>query len=737
MPEHFDWQTEDEDQWNDQSDRLPATALTRKRWKRWGVVLVGIIGLLAATSIIYLRVQSTLGEVEAGRTADILSSYQLIEDALFQADAELFTTFLSGADLSWAAVQQELFRRDWIIDRRAFGLGTSPHEVTEPRVELSPELNSAIVSVVRHYKITVPGGEEKIISLKNESVYRLGQRWLLSPPKDEYWGSDEPVELSGNILTLQFPERDQAIAMRLFEGMDKMLVNLCQSADFLICPPKLRVELIFSQDPNSFITTMESYFEDGYLGESLLKPGSTIELSLPTPTLLGLPLDEPSYEALFRAYAAHAAGAVLNRYTDDACCANDRHRQVMILNRLIGLGAMPWPEGQVSLVNEFALAGVGYDLQLMCHGEGAKSFDIYKLDSSNGLWRIDLTGKELVNMLGLPHGKGVALLENRDQGGTYSTRLFILDLGHEWVLFEDDLSPENAKNIRFEVREREQQLLLEIPILELGYSNYSVYDLASCDESGCAMEVHSLVGRPYWSPDGSQWLVRQDGLIWRHQGIMNVAVGNGFAPFWIDSERFGYVRQVGHEQFIVSSNTNSAEADVITAVSSLLDGLPEFGRGTQLRIGKVLPDPAQPASRWYILAFLVDRSGRIEDALVMDADLNLGQSELIHRSNNLNSIAISPVGGQLAAAFYDPASQRWQILIHGAAGEDDQTMALSSGSSLNSAPTMSWSPDGNWLAFMHNGVLTLWSSADVTSVEIIPPTAGCLTSAWILAEPEQ
>ena len=737
MPEHFDWQTEDEEEWNDQSDRLPPTALTRKRWKRWGVVLVGIIGLLAAASIIYLRVQTTLGEAEAGRTADILSSYQLIEDAIHQADAELFTTFLSGADLSWAAVQQELFRRDWIFDRRAFGLDPSPFEVTEPRVELSPELNSAIVSTVRHYKIAVPGGGEQIISLKNESVYRLGQRWLLSPPKDEYWGSDEPMERSGNILTLRFPERDQAIAIRLFEGIDEMLVDLCQSADFLICLPNLRVELEFNRDPNSFITTMESFFEDGYLGDSLLRPGSTIELSLPTPTLLGLPLDEPSYEALFRVYAAYATGAVMNGYIDDACCANDRHRQAMIRNRLTGLGAMPWPEEQVSLVNEFALAEVGYDLQLMCHGTGAKSIDIYNLDSSTGLWRIDLAGKELVNMLGLPHGKGVALLENRDQGDTYNTRLFILDEGHEWLLFEDDLLPDNAKNTRFEVRDREQQLLLEIPLLELGYSNYSVYDLANCDENGCAMEVHSLVGRPYWSPDGSQWLVRQDGLIWRHQGIMNVAVGNGFAPFWIDSERFGYVRQIGNVQFIVSSSTISGVPDVITAVSSLLEALPDFGRGTQLRIGRVLPDPARPDSRWYILAFLVNRSGRIEDALVIDADINLGQSELIHRSNNLNSIAISPGGSQLAATFYDPTSQRWQVLIHGAAGKEDQAVALTAGNSLNSAPTMSWSPDDNWLAFMNNGVLTLWSSADGDSVEIVPPTAGCITSAWVLAEPEQ
>jgi hypothetical protein len=231
--------------------------------------------------------------------------------------------------------------------------------------------------------------------------------------------------------------------------------------------------------------------------------------------------------------------------------------------------------------------------------------------------------------------------------------------------------------------------------------------------------------------------VRQDGLIWRHQGIMNVAVGNGFAPFWIDSERFGYVRQVGHEQFIVSSSTISGVPDVITAVSSLLEALPDFGRGTQLRIVRVLPDPARPESRWYILAFLVNRSGRIEDAIVMDADINKGQSELIHRSNNLNSIAIPPGGSQLAATFYDPTSQRWQVLIYSATGGEAQALALTAGSSLNSAPTMSWSPDGNWLAFMNNGVLTLWSSADGDSIEIVPPTAGCITSAWVLPESEQ
>ena len=143
MSEHFNWQTEDEGEWADPPDRSSPSSGPRKRWKKWAVALALAIGFIAAVSVIYFRVQTSLNEVEASRTAEILSSYQLIEDAILQGDAELYTTFLSGADLAWATGQQELFRNGWLLDRRAFGLGQAPFEVDEPTVELSPKLNSA------------------------------------------------------------------------------------------------------------------------------------------------------------------------------------------------------------------------------------------------------------------------------------------------------------------------------------------------------------------------------------------------------------------------------------------------------------------------------------------------------------------------------------------------------------------------------------------------------------------
>ncbi len=733
MPEHFEWQTEEEGEWNDRLDYQTPSTPTRKRWKRWVATLVGLIMLLMAGSIIYLRVQSTVNEAEEGRTADVLSSYRLIEGARNQGDMELFTTFLSGADLSWAAVQQELFKHDWLLDRRAFGLGVSPFEVTLPSVELSPDLDSAVLSEIRRYRIVAPALEEEIVSLRNDSVYRLGQRWLLSPPREEFWGSDDPQELSGRLLTLIFPERDQAIAGRLFEGLDETLIDICQAVD-INCPGDLRVVVEFSRDPSSLVATMGSFFEDGYLGDSLMRPGSKVELILPTPTLLGLPLDEPSYRAVFRAYSAYVAGAVMNRFTDDSCCANDIHRRAMIRNLLTSRGAMPQPDPLISPANQAAISGINYDLELMCHGTTAKSVDIFHFDSSTMTWRVEVADKELVNMQGLPDASGVALLENQDLGETYQTQLSILAAGKEWVLYQGNLSPENARNTRFEVRDREQQLLLEVPLVELGYSIYSLFDLAFCDETACPAEIHQLAGRPYWSPDGRQWLMRQDGLLWLYQESMNVAVGDGFAPFWMDSDRYGYVRQAGAQQFIVSSSTLSGTLDTITTASTLIEALPEFDRGMQLRIGRVLPDPVQPYSHWYILAFLVNRSGRIDEALILDVDNNSGRIEVIYQSSFLNSVAISPEGSKLAATYYDPDNQGWQVLIHEEAGEGDKTLSLTGERSLNAPPTISWSPDGKWLGIVNNGVLTLWFSIDGTSVEIVPPTLGCISSAWVLAE---
>ncbi|KPK05191.1 MAG: hypothetical protein AMJ56_16255, partial [Anaerolineae bacterium SG8_19] len=107
-------------------------------------------------------------EAEADQGTDVLSSYQLIQDAIDQKDDELFRTMLSGRNLEWAMSQQALFSRGLINDKRPLGLNPLFEEIEIMDVELGSSFQSAEVIVEHRYTVTDD------VSLDN------GYEWLIT-----------------------------------------------------------------------------------------------------------------------------------------------------------------------------------------------------------------------------------------------------------------------------------------------------------------------------------------------------------------------------------------------------------------------------------------------------------------------------------------------------------------------------------------------------------------------------
>jgi hypothetical protein len=113
-------------------------------------------------------VRQQIQEAEADQGTDVLSSYQLIQDAIDQKDDELFRTMLSGRNLEWAMSQQALFSRGLINDKRPLGLNPLFEEIEIMDVELGSSFQSAEVIVEHRYTVTDD------VSLDN------GYEWLIT-----------------------------------------------------------------------------------------------------------------------------------------------------------------------------------------------------------------------------------------------------------------------------------------------------------------------------------------------------------------------------------------------------------------------------------------------------------------------------------------------------------------------------------------------------------------------------
>lgn len=311
MSKNFHWTTEDDADWADTAVPPPPPRPKPRRW--WGMWLLALI--LGAGGLLYWRAKVQVTAVTANVEADILSSQALLDQAANQNDIELFTTILSGRDASWIAAQQALFQQELLWDRSSFGLDALPSASAVVSLTVAADLQSAEVLVERRYVVSQtdtnqPDGRGASFNLspstaQNEAVtlllpliFRKGEsRWLLSPPSEAYWGGWQQAE--GHYITLIFPERDADIALRLLPEMDAQVKKLCNFEPAADCPGGWQLLVRLETDPASLTAVADP--------QTLLQPAPIFEL--PTPSLLGLPVDEAGYQALAQAYA----GQVVNR----------------------------------------------------------------------------------------------------------------------------------------------------------------------------------------------------------------------------------------------------------------------------------------------------------------------------------------------------------------------------------------------------------------------------------------
>ncbi|MBK8988612.1 MAG: hypothetical protein IPM39_21500 [Chloroflexi bacterium] len=338
----FDWRTEDDAVWREPP---PLPAPSPKPGKRpWPILIFILAALLLAGWVVYRQVRQQIESATTAVQEDILSTHNLVQTAVYRQDLELFLSQLSGRDPAWTAAQEAVWRGGMMADRDFWGwqlpaqppllltladLSVEPGQIF---LALSPDLNAAELQYPQEYVITTPAGLTTTVALAQTAVYRRGsQRWLLSPPDDDFWGGW--VTSEGDMLKLIYPDRDAVVAEQLATDLETMLHELCRTYSALKCPNDLQVSLRLDSDASSLLTAADR--------TDLLAAG--LALSLPAPTLLGVPQDQAGYEALYRAYGGQVATAVIAHLTGYQCCHHGPFFQVFNDYILSHIDLRPWP----------------------------------------------------------------------------------------------------------------------------------------------------------------------------------------------------------------------------------------------------------------------------------------------------------------------------------------------------------------------------------------------------------
>lgn len=331
MPTNFDWQTED-DRWDEAPVSPEQVEQKKRRW--WPQALVTVLIVAALGILLYQQVQRQLDAAVARTENDVRRVHELVLQAADRSDRDLLNSMISARSESWLHQQLELAGQGLLYNPHPFGLTAQPDGPLEHRFELSADLNEAELFTTRSFTVQSPTGVSETVALEQYAIYRRSEdRWLFAPPRDTaaFWGESETEE--GQYLTISYPHRDAEAARRLLQYLDGKLAEMCTELPDFSCPPDLHLYLKLETNPIS---------QAGLLDVDTLFHNDP-DVTLPTVTLIGLPVDEAAEDALFRGYAAHIVRTAMVNALDWECCERGLFFRALLDYQLAELGLSPYP----------------------------------------------------------------------------------------------------------------------------------------------------------------------------------------------------------------------------------------------------------------------------------------------------------------------------------------------------------------------------------------------------------
>lgn len=747
----FEWHLEEE-LWPAKppaAAKRPTGRLSR-RWPVSGLVafcLVVLVGLLG-----YRQWQHRLAAVADSATVDLLVVHGLMQQAAARGDGELLSTLLRGTPDRWQSLQNDLIRAELYLDRPALGLWVHwdalPAAAGDavPEVHLSPALDRAEVVALLPYLIETIEGATTTVQLQQTLFYErsgTGDHWFLAPPADtdfrQGWVTDRQEH-----LTLIYPGRDEAVGRRLALDLNRLLGRLCHEAA-VICLPGTRFEIRLEREPQSLMLLAENYRRVD-LGSNPRRPS----LRLPAPGLVGSPVDEPGYDALYRGYAAWVAAVLVHGAGRQAAPAGE------VAPLLATFGLRPPPLAGYHPLYGQRPPPVPFpeqELQLLCTWFDGAS--IWRYRPPDDSWRSEWAEasdhglnfmRDEASLAALPYGQGV-LLHGLAVDGVPRWRAYLWRDGEAQLLLDEEepygyypffwLGAATSYDDRFVI------FLAPDTAEYMPFGPVRTVDLAQCSGAGCV--VQDFDGMPTWSPDGRLVAVNSAVDSWAELHLVApessparapLALGVGFSPFWWDDEQLGFIRPrftsgqpvpETTELVVVrlaAATSNGWREEVWLNAAELRAALPAGQAAPEhsLFINGAAKYPGRPD--WlFITAVAVGAGGAAHGSFLYAFHPASGDIRYLMSDGHTNLVRFSPSGRYLAAL---------------PVGADLETIAIYEFDTEKmksvyryGATDFGWSADEQWLALAEEGQVRLLAIEHEYQRLVPHAYRGCFSLAWV------
>ena len=349
-------------------------------------------------------------------------------------------------------------------------------------------------------------------------------------------------------MRLTYPARDADLSQRLADDLNQQIGQLCRT---LACPPDFQLELRFTRDEDALWRLQER--PQNSLRQ-IINLTALYQMWLPTPTQVGLPVDESGYQALRQGYANWMATRMVAQFQDWSAVELDAYLASQGLHVPYPVSYQPYPTPELALLDP-----PDQDVLALCETDKPYlyRYDVaaasWSLDPANTLWSQSQLSWQRVQFRPLPDDASLLFwfeprIERQIQHqywhwtGETGFLLWKTPFAFPPDLWAKMLPAPDPAN---------RYLPLVYPILDAEQEATFVYNRLAWDGlQEPRLEGGSFFERPIWSPDLNFALLMgaNGGLAHTDaEGTYRVSLGQGSSPFWLDEDTFGYVRYLRGE----------------------------------------------------------------------------------------------------------------------------------------------------------------------------------------------
>jgi hypothetical protein len=757
---HFEWRTEEDEP---RSEPLTPVATSRDSRRKWPYLVVTLLLLATAGLLAGRQVRRQVSVAENTAADDVRHAFYLAQQALARGDAELYSSLLDRTDTVWLAGRQEAVEEGVSADLSFAGLVPQPGELEVLGVTLSPDLSGAELRWRRSFTVDAGSGLAGTATLEYVDFYRYQEgRWLLAPPPPHFWGPWETSE--GQFLTLVYPERDTAVGRRLATDLDELMARLCPQIDVAAaCQPGNRVQLRFGTEANRLLN-MARYTNQPQTWHIALGP--TGQLELPAPTLLGHPLDEAGYQALYRAYGRFLTRVLVATVIDRSPGSDGYLTARAAEGQLLALGLITWPPA-AAVAAQVPLPVLMPDLVVLCPDAAGRADGLRRYNPASARWQPLLTGEEIYQMVPLAGGRAVAVAAHSLVAGEPRQRAILYAPQESRILLEQSAGAGHPR-LYLSGGAVDSRLFIWLPDESSGTA-WQWLDVPACLAGECRLQPAGA--RLDWSPGGEHtlfWL--NDGR--RLRRFLGDSQGNPVreldvnATAWLSAgefagidHSFGEMVNAGNEELgvtlpqntqpeasqrayglaatgavVLSSVGDEAPRTLLTA-ADLLAMIPVGEWPLRFNVTSVWAAPGradllliQASGMAYDFSSSAGSAGQRDYLFLAGTG---GAAHLLWSGTLLSWVTFSPDGRWLAwidvgddrlLAVYDLQQDELRFFDIGPKPFFEQI----------TWPSFDWSADGRWLVVVHDGLLYLVAPEYGYRHVVIPEAPGCRQAAWVI-----